>query len=89
MGVSATSMKMKKKTEKPAKPLACGGKEVKGVVDDDDPETETETERVVRRNEEMNEKEGSKPKGMPHEQVPQPGDFSAEALDKDLPPTQA
>ncbi|QCE10950.1 hypothetical protein DEO72_LG10g2183 [Vigna unguiculata] len=77
--------------DNPPKPLACTHKEVKGVVDD-------EPETVVRRNEEKNEKEGSnsgtaeqreKPKGMPHQQVPQPGDFSAEALDKELPPTDA
>ncbi|CAJ1782391.1 unnamed protein product [Sphenostylis stenocarpa] len=73
--------------EKPSK--SCAHKEVKGVVDDDEPG------RVVdnRSNQEMKKKEGKnsseKPKGMPHQQVPQPGDFSAEALDKELPPTDA
>jgi len=79
---------MNKNMENPAKPFACAGKEIKGVVDDDEPGTVV----VNGSNEEMNKKEGSnseKPKGMPHEEVPQPGDFSAEALDKELPPTEA
>ncbi|RDX95725.1 hypothetical protein CR513_21709, partial [Mucuna pruriens] len=83
--------------DNPSKSYTCARKEVKGVVDDD-------PRKVVdnRSNQEIiNNKEGSnergigvgeqsqKPKGLPHQHVPQPGDFSAEALDKELPPTEA
>lgn len=67
-------------------------KEVKGVIDDDD-----DPETVVDTNSKTNEGckwkgeeyQNQKIKGMPHQQVPQPQDFSAEALDKELPPTEA
>jgi hypothetical protein len=58
-------------------------KEVKGVIDD---ELETKKECKCKGIDDQNQKT----KGLPHQQVPQPEDFSteAEALDKNLPPAQ-
>ncbi|KAF7819525.1 hypothetical protein G2W53_024980 [Senna tora] len=68
-------------------------KEVKGVVEDDDGiqrentkmEQKKDMESIGKGREEGNQK----PKGLPHQQVPQPEDFPSHALDKELPPTQA
>lgn len=70
-------------------------KEVKGVVEHDD---NNGSNRENKRNEQKKDmgntgietEEGNqKPKGLPHQQVPQPADFPSDALDKELPPTQA
>lgn len=57
-------------------------KEVKGVVEDEDKGKRKEHDDEKR-------SENKQPKGQPHQQVPQPCDFSTDALDKQLPPTQA
>ena len=52
-----------------------------------------EQEKSNRKNTNEQKKDGNeenqiKPKGLPHQQAPQPNvDFSSEALDKQLPPT--
>jgi hypothetical protein len=57
-------------------------KEVKGVIDDELETKECKCKGI--------EDQNRKTKGLPHQQVPQPEDFSAEAeaLDKNLPPAQ-
>ncbi|KAK7339583.1 hypothetical protein VNO77_20260 [Canavalia gladiata] len=91
-----------KNMNNPSKSYTSASKEVKGVVDDEDPRVVVDNRSSKTNKGETNKKEGSnefidtgieeqnqKPKGLPHQQVPQPGDFSAEALDKMLSPTEA
>lgn len=65
-------------------------KEVKGGVEDDDGNSRENMRKEQKNYEGTETGEGNqKPKGLPHQQVPQPSDFSADAIDKELPPTQA
>ncbi|KAJ1412151.1 hypothetical protein SESBI_20627 [Sesbania bispinosa] len=86
--------------DNPSNSFSCARKEVKGVVDDDHPRAVVDNRSKINSKENMKEgsnemgtstvgEQNQKPKGLPHQQVPQPGDFSAQALDKELPPTQA
>ncbi|GMN42579.1 hypothetical protein TIFTF001_011795 [Ficus carica] len=54
-------------------------KEVKGVVEDSPPTNNYDTSKRERNDNTMVKDKQEEPKGLPHQQVPQPGDFSTEA----------